>query len=114
AWRAAQTSFENVAVWEGYTTVVNGPTSPEEVTVARASATLFPTLGVRPALGAWFTDADDVIGGPPVTVVGFETWVSRFGGDRSVLGKPVDINGTSFTIVGVAPRGLSLDRGPTT
>jgi putative ABC transport system permease protein len=113
AWRAGQQSFDDVAVWDAATAVVNGPASPEEVTVGRASASLLPTLSIRPALGAWISSADDVVGGAAVTVVGYETWIARFGADASVLGKSIDINGIAFTIIGVAPRGLSLDRAPT-
>ena len=63
----------------------------------------FGVLGVGPSLGRVLTPADDRIkGAHPVAVLSHGYWQRRFGGDPSVLEKPVTINGQPFTIVGVA------------
>ncbi len=109
-WRASQTSFANVAVWMRRSAVVGGSTAPEEVSIVLASASLLPTLGIRPELGAWFSAADDIVGGAPVAVVSHETWAARTGSDPHIVGEAVDIDGVRHIVVGVLPAGVSLDR----
>ena len=65
----------------------------------------FGVLGVPPAAGRVLTPADDrTKGAHPVAVLSHGYWQRRFGGDPSVLGKPVIVNGESFTIVGVSAK----------
>jgi predicted permease len=67
----------------------------------------FRTLGVTPALGRFFVPEEDAgPGGPRVLVVGYTEWQRRFRGDPAVIGRPVRLNGESFTIIGVAPPGF--------
>ena len=71
------------------------------------SGSYFPVLGVKPELGRLLGPEDD---SPPgqdfVTVLSHGFWVSRLGGDRSIVGKNIKINGNSFNVVGVAPDGF--------
>jgi predicted permease len=68
----------------------------------------FTTLGVRPAMGRFFTDAEAAIPvGDPVVVLGHDFWRARFGADSAVIGRTLLAANTSFTIIGVAPRGLA-------
>ena len=68
----------------------------------------FPLTGITPALGRFFTPADDVTpGGHPVAVISHGAWRRRFGGDPAIVGKDVKVNGAAFTIVGVAPEGFT-------
>jgi predicted permease len=67
----------------------------------------FRVLGVRPAAGRVLSASDDVTpGGHPVIVLSHAYWMRRFGGDSSVVGKPVHVNGQPMTVVGVAARGF--------
>ena len=71
------------------------------------SGSYFPTLALQPALGRLFTPADDTTpGGHPLVVLSHEFWVSHFGANPAVLGEALTVNGQSFTVVGVAPRGF--------
>ena len=71
------------------------------------SGTYFPILGVRPAYGRLLSPADDETdGGHPVVVLGYRFWESKLGGDSSVIGKTLTVNGQPQTIVGIAPRGF--------
>jgi len=72
----------------------------------RVSSNLFGTLGVRPALGRFFTPDEDRPGSH-VAVLGYLTWQAQFGGDPSVIGSNVTLDGQSTTIVGVAPVSLA-------
>jgi putative ABC transport system permease protein len=91
--------------------------APESVTGAVATANYFDVLQMRPTLGRFFLAAEDQARDrDAVTVISHGFWQRRFAGDRSVLGKAVQINGRSFTIVGVAPPGFAgvRQRGPAT
>jgi len=74
----------------------------------------FSVLGVAPFLGRWFLpDEDAEPGRNPVVVLGYGLWQQGFGSDAGVVGQRMEINGVSFTVVGVAPRGFvgwRLDR----
>jgi predicted permease len=81
---------------------VNG--QPEWVYGQIATANFFDVLGVKPLLGrAFFPDEDQKPGGHPVMVLSEGFWRRRFAGDPSIVGKVVELNRHSFTIVGVAP-----------
>ena len=89
---------------------VNGAT--ERITGAIISGNYFSTLGVEPAIGAMIGAEDDQkpgSGGPrgPVAVLSYGLWRRRFGGDPSVLGRSITINGQPFTVAGVAARGFT-------
>jgi len=74
---------------------------------AMASGSYFGTLGVTASLGRLFGPADDVPGGPPVAVISYGYWQSRFGGAPDVVGRTLDLAGLPYTIVGVASRGFT-------
>jgi len=69
----------------------------------RASAGLFETLGVRPALGRLIGAGDDRPGAPRVAVLSYGAWVRRFGADARILGKSIQVDGESCTVAGVLP-----------
>jgi len=72
-----------------------------------ATGNYFEVLGVKPALGRFFTPADDKVrGGHPLAVLTYECWQKRFGGDPQAIDKTVLINARNFTIIGVAPPGF--------
>ena len=85
-----------------YSSAANGDS--EMLNGAVVSANYFSTLGINPSLGRFFSpDEDSVPDRDRVAVISHGLWQSRFGGDRSVLGKEMILNGNAFTIVGVTP-----------
>ena len=70
------------------------------------SGNFFRTLGVQPWLGRLTTDSDDQIGAPPVAVLSYRVWQSKYGSDPSVIGGSFEINGHVFTVIGVTPPGF--------
>ncbi|HMG03565.1 MAG TPA: ABC transporter permease [Edaphobacter sp.] len=70
------------------------------------SGNFFRTLGVQPWIGRMMTDADDQEGASPVAVMSYHIWKEKYGSDRSVVGASYQINGHSFTVIGVAPPGF--------
>src|SRR5688572_20852679 len=81
--------------------VVQG--QPERVATQVVTPGYFATLGVEPALGRGFEEAEGALGGEPAVILSDGFWRSRFGADRDILGKTVDINGRLRPVVGVMP-----------
>jgi predicted permease len=78
--------------------------APDDVRVKLVSGTYFEVLGTTAVAGRTLTRADDAApGAAPFAVLGHDFWQGRFGGDRSVVGRPITLNRTAFTIVGVLP-----------
>ena len=83
---------------------VNGNTGIAQVDVVTGS--FFSGLGVTPVLGRAISDADEQPGAPPAAVISATYWQAGFSGDPTVLGKTIAVNGSVFTVVGVAPPGF--------
>jgi predicted permease len=80
----------------------------EHCVVSRVTGNYFTTLGIQPALGRFILPSEgQTPGADPIFVLGYAYWQKRFGGDKSVIGKQVDIDGHPVTIVGVAPKGFA-------
>jgi putative ABC transport system permease protein len=69
------------------------------------TASNLSVLGLRPSLGRWFTAAEDTRGAPVVAVLGHHIWTRSFGGDPTVIGRTIRLDGVPVTIVGVGPAG---------
>lgn len=106
----AQKIYENAGIWAGGAVTITDGDHPELVGTTRASASLLDVLGERPLLGRMFVPNEDVPGGPRVVLVSYESWQSRFGGDRQILGRTVRLDDLPYTIIGVLPRGLTVGR----
>jgi predicted permease len=103
--------FDGLAAWGGIVVSLHAGDSAEQVPGIIASGNLFEVLGVRPALGRLLSPADDVTpGAHPVAVISHDFWLTRFAGDRTVIGREIRLNGHVFPVVGVAPAGYP---GPT-
>jgi predicted permease len=102
-WRERATSFTDLAMYTWSSTVFTGGDAPERVSGRSVTTNLFSVLGAPPALGRVFTAEEGVPGGPEVIILGHGLWQRRFGGDPSVVGRPVAIAGGTATVVGVMP-----------
>jgi predicted permease len=81
-------------------------TTPGRVCVV--SGQYFPLLGVKPLIGRTITPEDDNEGGGnAVAMVSYGYWTDKLGGERSVLNQPIRINGNTFTLIGVTPKGFT-------
>jgi len=97
--------FESVAAWSFTELSLASGDRSERMIGMMVSANFFQTFGVRPALGRTFIPGEEDAGpgAHPVIVLGDSFWQSRFGGDPSVIGRTVNLNGHPFEVVGVAP-----------
>jgi putative ABC transport system permease protein len=102
-----QQSFAALMLYQPIFSGINlaGGNEPEYVEGAKVSFDFFRVVGVEPAIGRSFTSQEDRPGGEPVAVLSADLWQRRFGGDASVIGRQVLINGRHHSVVGVMPRG---------
>ena len=108
-WRERQTSFEGLlGVSGGVTVNIAGPEEPIRFQGAFVTANTFSLLGVQPNIGRGFAEGDDAPGSPLNVVLGYKAWRSEFGGDRSVVGRDVRVNGEPGTVLGVMPEGFEF------
>jgi len=104
-------AFEHMAaaVLQAGTTMRIGDV-PEMITGAHVSADYFAVFGVHPLIGRTFTTEEDVPGSN-VAVISYRLWMNHFNGDRGVLNRRVEIDGTPHIILGVMPPSFDLTRG---
>jgi predicted permease len=112
-WKRMSTAFESMAAHRELSLNMSGAGEPERLTGAAATAQMFPALGVEPLLGRAFTAEEDRVGAPGVVVLSFSLWQRRFGGDRAVLGRRLQLDDEAFTIIGVMPAGFHFPRRET-
>src|SRR6185437_2358848 len=96
-------AFQAVSIWTSGTTSITGNGQPEQVSAIFASHELLPILGVKPQLGRLFTAADDDPKGTRTVMLSDGYWRSHFGGDHSVLGRRLLIEGNPVSIIGLLP-----------
>lgn len=89
-----------------------GVEEPERIMFSRVTATLLEMLGAKPILGRRFLPEEDVPGGRHVALLSEALWHKHFGGRADVLGKPVRLGATAYTVVGVLPAAFSLTIEP--
>jgi predicted permease len=108
-WRDQMTSVVEISAFrEVGATMRAGDFVPETVRVAAMSASGFRVARVQALLGRYLTPDDEREAAPPVVVIGYDVWKSRFGQDRSVTGQHVRFGVTQYTIVGVMPDGFAF------
>ena len=108
--RDAARSFEQLAAYSRERHTLTGSGEPVLVPAAPVTANLFATLGVAPAVGRAILPEEDRPGGTRVVVLSYALWQSHFGGDPSVVGRAVVLNGNPYTVVGVMPKGFQFPR----
>lgn len=108
-YRSESRAMEDVAAYRRFSVTVGGPgAEPERVIAALASANLFSVLQVTPVAGRPFGAADDAPDAPATAILSYGYWHGRFGGEPSVVGRVVPMNGVPTTIVGVMPEGFTF------
>jgi predicted permease len=101
-------SFQGLGLYRWDFRSVTGLTEPVEAQCLNVTAEVLPLLGVQPALGRWFSEKDDAPGSQLTMVLTYGWWQARFGGDPSVIGRQVIVNGSSYQVIGVMPASFRL------
>ena len=102
-WRRMTRTFDDLACYRARNSVIVAKTGADRVSGKWVSAGFFRTLGVDFPLGREFTSEEDTVGGPPVVVIGDDAWHRYFSAEPNVLGRTLNIEGVSRTVIGVVP-----------
>ena len=82
-------------------------TQPERVAGGQVSSDWLPILGVQPMLGRFFSSQEDVAGAGKFVVLSSALWKDRYGANPDIVGKPIQLDGAPYTVVGVMPAGFN-------
>jgi predicted permease len=94
-------SLRGIAEYSGMIYTLQGESDAVRMNVGLVTGNFFQIMGLSPVLGRLLNDGDDGTGVPPVMVLTHEYWLNRFGGDSSIIGKMVRVDGRAVEVVGV-------------
>jgi putative ABC transport system permease protein len=107
-WQERSRGFSDIAAVSSGSATLSGDGSPEWLDTAAVSARLFPLLEVRAALGRTFSAEEDRPGGAHVVVLSDGLWRRRFGADPGILGRRIQLDSETYSVVGVMPPGFEI------
>jgi predicted permease len=113
-WKAAQHSFDDIAVSRRDDFNLTGDGEPERFSGLFATASYFRVLKVPPKLGRTFFDEEDSEAGVNPIIISEHLWRSRFAADPAIVGRKLTLNTIGCEVVGVAADSLSIARNPET
>jgi predicted permease len=104
-WRARATTVDSFAAYSGreYTMAGSGDADAQRITGATVSPSIFGLLGASPAAGRFFREEEALEGASDVVVLSHGLWQRRFGGQASIVGTTMMLDGRPHVIAGVAP-----------
>jgi putative ABC transport system permease protein len=106
-WRVRNQSMAAMGAWQQATfNLASSDSEPERFLGALTDSGVFNVLGIQPALGRVFTESECELGKDSVVVLSWSVWQQRFGADRSIVGRELDINFRKRTVIGVMPAGF--------
>ena len=105
--REQNRSFGSAAVFGDWKPTLTTAAEPELLQGSRVSLEFLRTLGVAPSLGRDFIAEEDIRGSARVAILGHALWRSRFGGDSTIVGRSITLDGTPFMVVGVMAAGFA-------
>ena len=97
-------TFEDFGLWRSTRASVTGLGEPEQVPALAVTYGTLPAIGVPPAIGRWFSAADDSAGTPETVILSYGYWQRRFAGSASVIGTRVTIDSKPREVIGVMPQ----------
>jgi putative ABC transport system permease protein len=103
-WKSRTRSFDQIALYRGWTPAATGNGTPRMVFGLRVTRNFFDTLGVAPRFGRNFTPDEDRPSSWHVVVLSYPYWVRQFGADANVIGKTMVLDQVPFEIVGILPQ----------
>src|SRR5882724_2964713 len=99
-WKAQNHVFTDMATYYQNSCNLTGTGEPQQLKAQNASGNLFSLVGVNMILGRSFNEDEEKPNGPSAAVLSHSLWLTRFGGDPSIVGKQITIDGKSTTVVG--------------
>jgi len=107
-WKAQSRSFDNMGAAEVFGPDLTGSDRPEKLSGLRVSADILPLLGIPPAMGRFFTPDEDQPGREFEVVLSYGLWQRQFAGDKDVLGRRIQLDNKTYTVIGVMPAGFQF------
>jgi putative ABC transport system permease protein len=107
-WRKEAHSFDQFAAYAWHEVNLTGDGQPQKVQTFHISANLFAMLGVSPQMGRAFLPEEEEPGKDQEIVLGHGFWEQRYASDPRIIGRSVKVDGKSYTIVGVMPKGFDF------
>ena len=107
-WKEQNRSFDHLAAFQGGNMFVDAGDGSTDAPVGLVTPELFSVFHVSPILGRTFTNEETQPGRFRVAVLSHSMWQSRFGSDPNVSGRTIQLNGATYTIIGVMPAGFSF------
>ena len=98
--------FESTAAFATRNVNLTGVNIPERLQAGRVTATFFPTLGINPIAGRFFTPEEDKFGNERVVVLSAALWKRLYSANAGVLNNSIQFNGDNYQLIGVAPEGI--------
>jgi len=112
-WKAFNRVFSDIgATTAVFLNLTRRDAEPERLLGARVTRSYFETLRTPPLVGRTFSEQEDDVGGEPVIVLSEGTWHRLFGGDRSTIGRSLNLSGTAYTVIGVMPERFVIQNPP--
>jgi putative ABC transport system permease protein len=102
-WKASTKVFDGMAGYSHRSFILTGRETPDRFEGAAVTDGFFQVLGVAPVVGRGFQSGEDQPGGAKIVILSHGLWQRRFGGDPSIVGQSLVLNGNSYTVVGVLP-----------
>ena len=103
-YRDQNRTLVDMGLYNNRSASVTGLAQPEQVQTIEVTDGTLPILGVPPLLGRWFERKDDLPGSAKTVMLAYGYWQSKFGGERSVLGRRILVDGDAHEVIGVMPR----------
>jgi predicted permease len=108
-WRGAMRSLSDIGVFRDVArNLILGADDARLLQVAEITASGFRIASAKPLIGRTLVESDESIDAPPVVVLGYNVWRTRFAGDPGVIGRSVQIDNAFATVVGVMPEGFKF------
>jgi putative ABC transport system permease protein len=107
-WKAQNQVFEATGAFADRSFNLTGDGEPEKIDAYGVTANFFPLLGVKPVLGRAILPEDDKPEANKVVMINYSLWQQRYGGERSVIGRELLLNGEKYAVVGVMPAGFQF------
>lgn len=101
-------TFQSLGVWTTGSANVTGLAEPEQVRTVQVSDGVLQALGVPPEAGRWLSATDQIPRGRETVMLSYGYWQRRFGGERSAIGRNIEMDSRPREIIGVMPQGFRL------
>jgi putative ABC transport system permease protein len=111
-YREENRTFQEFGMWQNGGASITGIGDPEQVRALTVTYGTLQALGVQPALGRWFSQADDTPGSAETAILTYGYWQRKFGGDKSVIGRSITVDSRPHNVIGVMPASFEFGYNP--